>query len=70
MKIRKNEDTELVAEVQRQLKENDNYCPCRLARSADTKCMCKFFRDAVKRAKETNSTDRIECDCGLWVYDN
>ncbi len=69
MKIKKNEDVELVEEVQRQLKETGNYCPCRIDRTPESKCMCKFFRDKVKEAKEKGSTERIECDCGLWVYD-
>lgn len=69
MKLKKNEDAELVAEVQRQLKENDNFCPCRVEKNKDTKCMCKYFRDAVKAAKESGSTERIECACGLWIYE-
>ena len=43
-KIRLNEDDELVKEIRQQLKDNDGYCPCRLSKTPDTKCMCKEFR--------------------------
>lgn len=44
MKIRLNNDIEKVKEIQRLLKENDGYCPCRLIKNEDTKCMCKDFK--------------------------
>ena len=68
MKLQKNVDKELVAEVERQLKETGGYCPCRLTKDKDSKCMCKYFRDAVKEAKANGSTEPVECDCGLWIY--
>ena len=45
MKIIKNPDTEYVAEMKKKLKENSGYCPCSILRNADTKCMCKEFRE-------------------------
>lgn len=68
MKLKKTEDSELLAEINRQLEENGNYCPCRLEKTKDSKCMCKYFRDAVRAARESGSTEPIECDCGLWIY--
>ena len=46
MKIILNPDAEIVQMVRLKLKENDGYCPCRLEKTPDTKCMCKEFRDA------------------------
>lgn len=45
MKIKLNPDATKVAEIRQRLKENDGYCPCRISKTDDTKCMCKQFRD-------------------------
>lgn len=47
MKVRFNEDKELVARVQQGLKEKDGYCPCRIPKLPEYKCMCKEFRDQI-----------------------
>ncbi len=47
MKIKLNENKELVATVKEGLKRTGGYCPCLLQRREDTKCMCKDFRDKV-----------------------
>ena len=47
MKIRFNEDKEIVAQVQAGLKARGGYCPCRLEKTPETKCMCKEFRDQI-----------------------
>lgn len=47
MKITYNPDPEVVATVKAGLKEKDGYCPCRLQRTPDTKCMCKEFREQI-----------------------
>lgn len=57
MRITVNSDKKLVAEIRQQLKENDFYCPCRLEKTPDTKCMCKEFREQ----------EEGECHCGLYV---
>lgn len=57
MKIIKNPDTEYVAEMKKKLKENGGYCPCSILRTADTKCMCKEFREM----------DEGMCHCGLYI---
>ena len=51
-----NDDAELVADIQAKLKENNGYCPCRLEKNEDTKCMCKEFREQKLG----------ECHCGLY----
>lgn len=58
--IRINSDEYLAREAQKQVMENDGYCPCALYRTKDTKCMCKDFRDKVK------SGYIGECNCGLY----
>ena len=50
------DDKEYVNIIKRKLKENQGYCPCRLTKNADTKCMCKEFRE---------TTEGI-CHCGLY----
>ena len=48
MKVRKNADSKFVAEIQAAIKANDGYCPCRVIKTPDTKCMCKEFRDQIE----------------------
>lgn len=55
--IKINSDTNLVNEIKQKLKDNGGYCPCRLVKNADTKCMCKEFRDM----------EEGECHCGLYI---
>ena len=47
MAIRLNEDKEIVALIREGLKMKDGYCPCRLEKTEDNKCMCKEFRDQI-----------------------
>ena len=49
MKVRLNEDAEVVRMVKEGLKRTGGYCPCRLERTEDNKCMCKEFRDQDSR---------------------
>lgn len=68
MAIRLSEDKELVQEVRKKLKENNEkygkpFCPCVLPteynseNSDDYVCMCKAFREQKVG----------ECHCGLYV---
>lgn len=57
MKIVVSDNNELVEEIRKQLKENDGYCPCRIDKTPDTKCMCKEFLEM----------EEGECHCGLYV---
>lgn len=45
MKITLNPDKEVVRVVKEGLKAKGGYCPCRLERNEDTKCMCREFRE-------------------------
>ena len=48
MKIRLNDDAQVVAKVKAGLERTGGYCPCRLQRTEDKKCMCQEFRDQIK----------------------
>ncbi len=47
MAVRFNEDAELVAQIKEGLKRKGGYCPCRLQKTEDTKCICKEFRQQI-----------------------
>ena len=57
MKVKVSDNKELVNEIRTKLKENNDYCPCSLIKSEDTKCMCKEFRNQ----------ELGECHCGLYI---
>lgn len=57
LKIKLNEDNAVVEEIKQALKNNEGYCPCRILRTPDNKCMCKEFRD--------QQTEGL-CHCGLY----
>ena len=42
-----NPDPEVVKTVKEGLKAKGGYCPCRTARTEDTKCICKEFREQI-----------------------
>ena len=48
MKIRLNENEEIVKIVKEGLAKRCNHCPCVREESDDTLCMCKDFRDKIK----------------------
>ena len=47
MKVILNPDQEIVKTVREGLKRTGGYCPCRLERTEDTKCMCKELKDQI-----------------------
>ncbi len=47
MAVRLNEDKEVVARIKEGLKQKGGYCPCRLKKSEEFKCMCKEFREQI-----------------------
>lgn len=57
MAIKLSEDKELVQEIRQELEANGGFCPCRIEKTEDTKCMCKEFREQ----------EIGECHCGLYV---
>ena len=49
-----------IKEVEDALKLNDGYCPCKLIKNHDSKCMCRQFRDKIELKQEG------QCECGLY----
>ena len=47
MKIRLNENEEVVRMVKEGLEQTGGYCPCRLQRTEENKCMCREFREQI-----------------------
>ena len=47
MPIRLNEDKEIVARIKEGLKLKGGYCPCRLQKTEENKCICKEFREQM-----------------------
>ena len=47
MNIRLNEDTAVVERIKEGLKKRGGYCPCRLAKTEEYKCMCKEFKEQI-----------------------
>ena len=48
MKVRFNENQEVVDTVKAGLERTGGYCPCRLERTEENKCMCREFREQIK----------------------
>ena len=65
MAVHLNPDKEVVATVKEGLKRTGGYCPCRLERTEDTKCMCKEFRDQI-----ADPNFKGFCHCYLYYKDS
>ena len=64
LQIKQTEDKELLDEILRQLKENNNICPCSIRQHpALDKCMCEAFRDVISN----NIPGVYECHCGRYI---
>lgn len=61
MKIKQNPDVDIVKYIREKLKENDGYCPCRITKSPENKCICKEFLDFVENGGIG------KCHCGLYM---
>lgn len=46
--VRLNDDKEMVKSIKEGLKRTGGYCPCRIQRTEENKCMCKEFRDVSR----------------------
>lgn len=60
MKITQNLDKDFVEQMLKALKENSNYCPCKIEKTKDTKCMCKEFKEQKDGW----------CHCGLYYKES
>lgn len=46
-KVRLNENKEVVETIKAGLKAKGGYCPCRLEKNEDNKCICREFREQI-----------------------
>lgn len=47
MKIRFNDDKELVNKIRAGILKREGYCPCKLDKIEENICMCQEFRDQI-----------------------
>ena len=64
MAVRLNDDKELVKTVREGLKRTGGYCPCRLERTEDNKCICREFREQI-----ADPNFKGYCHCMLYYKD-
>ena len=64
MKIRLNDDPEVVRTVREGLAAKGGYCPCRLQHTPENLCICKEFKEQLEDP-DFHGT----CHCGLYVKD-
>lgn len=48
MKIRYNENEDIVKMVKEGLEKSGGYCPCRRERTEENICMCREFKEQIK----------------------
>ena len=46
-KVRLNDNAEIVRTVKEGMKRTGGYCPCRMERTAEFKCMCEEFKQQI-----------------------
>lgn len=61
MKVRFNEDVELVKLIKAGLERSGGYCPCKLERTEDTRCMCREFKEQI-------ADENFEGYCHCMLY--
>ncbi len=47
MSVRLNEDKEVVTMIREGLKQTGGYCPCRLQKIEENRCVCQEFKDQI-----------------------
>ena len=65
MAVKLNSNKEVVDNIKKGLEKTGGYCPCRLEKNNDTKCMCKEFREQIKDPKFEGY-----CHCLLYYKSN
>ena len=48
MKVKFNDNKEIVNTIQEGLERTGGYCPCKLERTEENKCMCEEFKAQIK----------------------
>ena len=64
MAVRLNEDKQIVQMVKDGLKRTGGYCPCRLERTEENKCICQEFRQQM-----ADPDFKGYCHCMLYYKD-
>ena len=64
MRVIFNPDKEVVKTIREGLKKKDGYCPCKLGKLEENKCMCKEFREQIADPKFHGF-----CHCLLYYKD-
>lgn len=59
--IRLNPDPKVVAEIRAGLEAKEGYCPCRVGRLPENKCICEEFRRQM-----ADPNFHGYCHCGLY----
>ena len=65
MSVRLNENVEIVKTIREGLKARDGYCPCRLEKTDENKCICKEFREQI-----ADPAFEGYCHCRLYYKSN
>ena len=60
-KIRLNEDAKLVEAIKEGLKQKGGFCPCRIQKTEENKCICREFREQI-----ADPDFEGYCHCGLY----
>ena len=47
-KVRLNPDAELVKSIREGLRRTGGYCPCRMQRTEENKCICREFKEQIE----------------------
>lgn len=50
-------------EVSKAVRANGGYCPCLVFKNADSRCMCKDFREAADKLQKGQE---CVCNCGRF----
>ena len=61
MKVEYNKDENIVKAIKEGLERTGGYCPCKLVRTEDTKCMCTEFKEQI-----ANPEFEGYCHCMLY----
>ena len=48
IKVILNSDKEIVKTIREGLKKKDGYCPCRIPKTPENKCMCQEFKMQIE----------------------
>ena len=65
MKVTLNENKEIVQLIKEGLERTGGYCPCRLSRKEEYKCMCEEFKQQIKDPNFEGF-----CHCKLYYKSN